>query len=419
MGAAQMAHSVLGDLRVVELADNPAGEMTGRVLAEWGAEVIKIEPLEGAPSRHTGPFSQKANAKGSLHFAYYNTSKQSLAIDVEQSAGRRLLEMALDRADIFIHTLGPSEASGLEMTAVKLSKYHRLVVCSITAFGKDGPWAEYKSSDLIALAAGGPLNSCGYDEPWLPPIRPGGNQGYHVANAFALNAILLGLLQRLLTGKGCFIDLAVHDCLAVTTEMANPYWFYTKSLVRRQTGRHASPIPTAPAVFRCGDGRYVYFMLITAEDKPWRNLVEWMDSKGLATDLTDPAYSDLQFRKENYPHIQEVLESFAAVLDADTFFREAQARGLPVGVIQAPEDLLADPHLRERRFFVSMADQDLGEVIYPGAPYRFTNLSFEMRGPAPRLGEHTDEILTRVMQLSATEINELKRSAVARGQPSR
>jgi benzylsuccinate CoA-transferase BbsE subunit len=262
-----------------------------------------------------------------------------------------------------------------------------LVVCALSPFGQEGPWAGYESSDLVALAAGGPLISCGYDDLEIPPIRPGGNQSAHVAASFAFNSILLALLQKQQTGHGEFIDAAMHDALAVTVEMSNPYWMYNRTLVRRQTCRHASPVLTQKAILRCADGRYVYFVLILAEQKPWEALLSMMESHDLAVDLLDPAYNDADFRRANYAHIHEIVETFASLVDAPTFFHEAQERGLPVGVIYAPEDHLDEPNLVARDFFVTV-EHPIGPVKYPGAPYRFSALECRIERRAPHLGEH-------------------------------
>ena len=144
------------------------------------------------------------------------------------------------------------------------------------------------------------------------------------------------------------IDLSVQEAAAVTVELANPYWFYPRGLVRRQTCRHAQPVMTQPAIFRCRDDRWVYFALILADEKPWRALVEWMDSEDLAVDLTDPAYDDLVHRQVNFHHVQDVVEVFFLLHDADDVYHEGQRRGLPIGVLNAPEDLYHDEHLDAR-----------------------------------------------------------------------
>jgi benzylsuccinate CoA-transferase BbsE subunit len=150
---------------------------------------------------------------------------------------------------------------------------------------------------------------------------------------------------------------------------------------------------TQPALFECADGRYVYFALILADQKPWATLVEWLASEGLDLDLADEVYLDVAHRQANFAHIQSIVEAFFLLKDAAAVYHEGQSRGLPIGILNAPEDLLDDDHLRARGFFVPVEHDGIGPVPYPGAPYRFSAMGPVATRPAPRLGEHTDEVL--------------------------
>jgi benzylsuccinate CoA-transferase BbsE subunit len=380
-------------LKVVEVAEDPGGELEGQLLAQMGAAVVKLEPPEGSPTRRVGPFAKgRQGPDTSLNFWFYNSGKKSVVADLATDVGMRRLHRQLAGADVFISTLQPARlaALGLDLKALTTA-YPRLIVLSVTAFGLTGPWKDYKSSDLVALAAGGPLNSCGYDDHSIPPIRPGGNQGYHTVASFAHIGVMLALLERQRTGFGQLVDVSMHEACAVNVELANPYWFYPKVNVQRQTCRHAQPSPTQPALFRCADDRFVYFALILADPKPWAALVAWMDSKGMAAQLTEPAYSELAYRQARFHEVQELVECFFLVQTAEEAYRDGQAAGLPIGVLNAPEDLFADEHLQARGFFQPVEHEDVGEVLYPGPIYRFSAFGEAPRRRAPKLGEHTDE----------------------------
>jgi crotonobetainyl-CoA:carnitine CoA-transferase CaiB-like acyl-CoA transferase len=381
-------------LKVVELAEDQGGEYAGRLLAEMGAEVLKIEPPDGAATRHVGPWAGgEESPDTSLNFWFYNSNKKSVILDVRTPDGLARLRGLLAEADVFVSTLQPKalKAIGLNLAAL-VEACPKLIVLSVTPFGLTGPWADYKSSDLTALAAGGPLNSCGYDDHSIPPIRPGGNQGYHTAASFAHIGVLLALIERQKTGRGQLVDVSMHEGLAVNVELANPYWFYPKVNVQRQTCRHAQPSPTQPALFRCADDRYVYYTLILSEQRSCDILVRWLDSKGMAAQLTEPEFSDITYRQENFCRIQDVVECFFLVHEAEQMYREGQAVGLPIGILNAPEDLFADEHLAARGFFVDVAHEGIGRVKYPGAAYRFTTMREVPRTRAPRLGEHSHEV---------------------------
>jgi benzylsuccinate CoA-transferase BbsE subunit len=382
-------------LKVIELANDPSGEMTGLQFVKLGAEVIKVEPPEGSPSRHAGPFiDDKPDPDRSLEYWYYNGGKRSVVIDLHSGGGRADLDRLIAAADVFVVAVHPRQlrALGLDLAAIAAT-HSRLIVVSITDFGLTGPWTEYQSSDLVALATSGLLITSGYDDHSIPPIRPGGNQAYHTAASFAHQSVLLGLLQRQQTGGGGLIDVSIQEAAAVTVELANPYWFYPRALVQRQTCRHAQPVPTQSAIFQCADERWVYFALILSDAKPWNALVEWMDSLDLAIDLKDPAYDELVHRQQNFPHIQDLVEVFFLVQDSSVVYHEGQKRGLPIGVLNAPEDLFDDEHLLARDFFQPVDEPGFGTVRMPAAAYRFSTMSTVAPQPAARLGENSAGVL--------------------------
>jgi crotonobetainyl-CoA:carnitine CoA-transferase CaiB-like acyl-CoA transferase len=387
-----------GGLTVVELSDDPSGEMTGLQLAKLGADVIKVEPPGGAPSRHAGPFvDDQPDPDRSLAYWFYNGGKRSVVLDLEGPEGMDGLTALLARADLFVIAVHPRRlrALGLDLGAVAAA-HPRLIVVSITDFGLTGPWADYLSSDLVALATSGLLITSGYDDHTIPPIRPGGNQAYHTAASFAHQALLLALLQRQQTGGGGLVDVSIQEAAGVTVELANPYWFYPRALVQRQTCRHAQPVPTQSAIFQCADDGWVYFALILSDPKPWNALVHWMDSLDLALDLLDAAYDDLTHRQQNFAHIQDLVEVFFLVQDSSDVYHEGQRRGLPIGVLNAPEDLFDDEHLVAREFFQPVDEPGFGTVRLPGAAYRFSTMSTVAPQPAARLGQDTADVLCSV-----------------------
>jgi crotonobetainyl-CoA:carnitine CoA-transferase CaiB-like acyl-CoA transferase len=390
--------SAFSGLRVVEIADDPAGEHTGKLLADLGATVIKIEPPTGAPSRSIGPFVEgQSGPDASLTFWTYNTSKRSVVLDADV-ADRAVRDQLIATADILITTAPPSglAAAGLDLAEL-VEANERLIALSVTAFGLTGPWAEYRSSDLVALAAGGLLNSCGYDDHTIPPIRPGGNQGYMTAASFAQCGVLLALIERQRSGRGQLVDVSMHEAIAVSGELANPYWFYPKALVKRQTGRHAQPVPTQPAIFSCLDGVYVYFALVLSDPKAWTATVAWMADLDLAVDLVDPRYREYAHRQAEFAHVQELLEVFFAVQDSATVYHEGQRRGLPIAPVLAPEEVLHDEHLHARNFFIELPlpTDPQRSAAFPGSAYQFSGFAARPTRP-PRLGEHTVQVLAEL-----------------------
>ena len=178
--------------------------------------MVKVEPPEGAPGRRIGPFADDVpDPERSLHFWYYNRGKRSVVLDVSDRCTSRLELRLLADADVVITSAAPARAAalGIEPRRRCRRRHPSLVVVSVTPFGLDGPWRDYVTSDLVSLAAGGPLMSCGYDDHSLPPIRPGGDQAAQTAAAFGHIGLLLALLERQRTGRGQVVDVSIHESL--------------------------------------------------------------------------------------------------------------------------------------------------------------------------------------------------------------
>lgn len=376
-------------LRVVELAQDPQGEMLGKLLADQGADVVKVEPPGGAAGRRIGPFlaGHDGDPDASLHFWSYNTSKSSVVLDTSSERGRAERAALIAGADVLITSDGPARlaADGLDLESL-VAAHPTLIAVSVSPYGLTGPWADRRTSDMVALAVGGILSSCGYDDHEIPPIRPGGNQAFQMAASFGHNGLLLALLERRRTGLGQLVDVSMHEAIAVSGELANPYWFYPRVLLQRQTCRHAQPTPTQPALFECADGVQVYFALILSDARTWSVLVEWLATLGMDLDLGEEKYLSLAYRQECFSYIQGILEAFFLLQDSATVCRDAQSRGLPLGPVLAPEQLLEDEHLVARGFFVPVELPTGGEAPFPGAPFRFSYAT-GTPGPPPRLGQ--------------------------------
>ena len=188
----------LQGLRVLELADEK-GQFCGKLLGDLGADVVKIEPPGGEPCRHVGPFLDDIpNPDRSLSFWYYNTSKRGITLNLATSDGRGLFKRLAAGADIILETFQPGHLASLELDYESLNEENSgLILCALTPFGQTGPWRDYRSSDLLHMAAGGEMASCGYDEvdaPNAPPIAPGGGNAWHMGCHFAYISIMAALV---------------------------------------------------------------------------------------------------------------------------------------------------------------------------------------------------------------------------------
>ena len=413
------ASGPLSGLRVLELADEK-GQFCGKLMADLGADVVKIEPPGGEATRSSGPFLDDIpHPDRSLSFWHYNTSKRGVTLDLEADEGRALFRRLVSTADVVLETFAPGYLASLGLSYDALSVADpKLIMCSLTSFGQSGPWRDYRSSDLLHLAAGGQMASSGYDDsdvPDAPPIAPGGGNAWHTGAHYAYIAIMAALVQRTVSGEGQYIDASVHDACALTTESAVASYIYRGEVLIRQTGRHHAANPTPSTQFRTKDGKYVNaFIGGRLEPAYVRRLAEWFDSHGLAGDLMDERYRDPEVVRENTRHIvQEVIPNFIANRTANEVYHEAQERGFSWGAVRAPDDLLDDGHLEDREFWTEVAHPELARTFtYPGGGAIFNASPWRISRRAPLVGEHNDEIFGGVLGLSREELARLADSGV-------
>src|SRR5882762_5258511 len=254
---------MLAGLRVIEITDERA-EYTGLLLAGLGAEIIKIEPPEGNATRRLGPFLEdQPGLERSLFFWNYNRNKKSVVLDLREGPAREHLLRLLGGADILLDAScgALNEALGLDRAALG-ARFPQLVTARMTPFGDDGPWADFKGSDLVHLALGGVMMNCGYDPDSsgrydTPPIAPQMWQAYHIAGEMSVIALLGALAHRLRTGEGQRLSLSIHEAVSMNTEVDLPNWIFLRQRHFRQTCRHSMPSTSLPALAQTRDGRYL------------------------------------------------------------------------------------------------------------------------------------------------------------------
>jgi crotonobetainyl-CoA:carnitine CoA-transferase CaiB-like acyl-CoA transferase len=287
---AQPLPGPLAGLRTLELADEK-GQFCGKLLGDLGADVVKIEPPGGEPSRHVGPFLDDIpHPERSLSFWYYNTSKRGITLNLDTSDGRQLFGRLAATSDVILETFRPGFLASLALDFESLHKQNSgLIMCALTPFGQTGPWRDYLSSDLLHMAA---MASSGYDEadaPNAPPIAPGGGNAWHMGGHFAYIAIMAALVHRAVSGQGQYIDASIHEACALTTEAAIANYVYRGEVLRRQTGRHHAAGPTPRTQFRAQDGAYVCALVGGRLNPRYvSELADLLDGYGMAGDLMVP-----------------------------------------------------------------------------------------------------------------------------------
>jgi crotonobetainyl-CoA:carnitine CoA-transferase CaiB-like acyl-CoA transferase len=404
----------LTGIRVIEVA-GPEGEWCGKLLADMGAEVIKVEPPSGDAGRAIGPFvDDQPDPDRSLFFWHYNTSKRSVTLDVESADGRRILRQLIDGADVLLETLPPSRAAALGLDYETLSATNpRLIQAALTPFGQTGPYVDagYQTTDLVSMALGGPMQSCGYDlvDGELPPVRPGQYHSYHTGSHYACIGILAALWERDVSGHGQYLDISAHASLAVTVEFASTFWEYDRKVIRRQTGRHAGQQPTARTQHMAADGKYVNIGL-PYQQAAWEKLSAYLQENGMAEGLPLDELNDQQKRFQMGSVLMDILQVLTSSLTSTELFHLGQSMGMTWGAVRQPEDWLSDPHAADRGFFVEVEHPELHRAItYPGAPYKFNGSPWAISRRAPLLGEDNAAVYAG-LGLSPEDLTALRES---------
>ncbi|MCL0102217.1 CoA transferase [Dehalococcoidia bacterium] len=383
------------------------GEYTGKVLAGLGADIIKVEPPEGNSTRRIGPFlDNDPHPDRSLHFWHYNFGKRGLTLDLLQHSDQaRFLDLAR-QADIFLETTpkGYLETQGITFDTLRDAN-PGLIWVRLTAFGDDGPWSNFKGSDLVHLALGGVMMNTGYDpDPItkrydLPPIAPQMFHAYHVAGQQTVIATIGALLYQQATGKGQFLSTSIHEAVSKNTETDMPSWIYQKQPYMRQTCRHAAATLTPRSLALTKDGRHI--MARSLSPRP-EALFEFLDAYGCADDLLDEKYKDAEYLRqpEVDRHINDVTHRFVIQCNFEGPWHEAQQRGQIWAPARKPEENLPDPQWAARDTYFEVEHPELAKSFtYIGAPWIDAQEPWRQGPRAPLLGENNGKTFNTKIEL--------------------
>ncbi len=388
--------AALSGLRILDLS-NYRGQFCGRLLADMGADVIKVEPPGGDEARTIGPFvDDVAHRDRSLFFWFYNLNKRSITLDLRHPRGAELLLQLARGADLVIESFAPGtmDAIGLGWAALHAAN-PALILLSIAPFGQFGPYRDFDADDTMLAALGGMLYVNGW--PGHTPVRPWGLQAYHSSAYYAAIAALCALFARDRDHTGQWIDLSMQEATAAAVEHVAGSYFGEGRIEPRRGTLHWS------RYFRVGKCRDGFIMHCSLGD--WTSLVEWVASDGKAQDLTGSEWDDVQYRAIHAEHLFDVLDAWVAGYNRDELLERAQTLRLPYATVRNPEALLDDEQLAARGYFVEVEHPELGRKFrYPGAPYVFNASPWEVRRRPPLTGEHTGEILRDELGLGADEL---------------
>lgn len=388
----------LDGLRILDFTRVLAGPMATALLADLGAEVIKIEPPQGDDYRSIGPME---NGESAL-FTVMNRNKKSLVLDLKSPDAVRVVHELAMQVDVVVENFRPGVAERLGIGPATLRQLNpALVYVSISGFGQTGPLAHRPAYDIVVQAMSGLMEATG--DPDGPPTLVGEAVSDVVAGLFASWSTLAALLQTRRTGVGQHVDVAMFDTTLAFLATSVARYLFTGRPARRVGNRH--PLSAPFGVYAAADG---HFALAVLNEKLFAMLAQTMDQPGLAQ---ESRFASDELRSANEPALRTAIETWAAALGVDEVIRRLEQGGVPAAPIWNIEQALASPQAIERGLLTAVTDEALPGLRLPTQPVRFGGAAPNRAERAPRLGEHTDEVLgalgygpNRLEQLAASGV---------------
>ncbi len=409
---------LLSHYRALDLTDEK-GMLCGKILADLGMDVIKVEPPGGDPARNLGPFyHNQPDPEKSLFWFALNMNKRGITLNLNSEDGRQIFKRLIPQVDLIIESFPVGFLGRLGLSYRELSQINGTVVmASITGFGQTGPYRDFKAPDIVCMAMGGEMNLTG--DPDRPPLRIGVPQTYFHGGGEAAIACLGALWHRERTGEGQYIDVSAQDSVAWLGFYNQAVWDLSRLNITRQGGQRVIGHGIKfRFLFPCADG-FVSFLAIGGETRAesQRKLVEWMDREGLADDFIKnfdwATHSVLKVTGELTEKMSQIFRRFFLTKTKKELFDFAIQNGCLLAPINTTEDIVKNEHFQARGFWVEVEHPELNSAItYPGFPYSFSEASCKVMRRAPLIGEHNCEVLGQELGLTPDELITLKSGGI-------
>ncbi len=375
----------LAGIKVVDLSRFIAGPYCTMKLGDMGAEVIKIEtPERGDDSRALGPPFLNGE---SAYYMSFNRNKKSVTLNMREEKGKEILRKLISEADVFIENfrIGVTEKMGLTYDDVKKIK-EDIIYCSVTGYGHNSPYREKPSFDVMIQGEAGLMSITGF--PDGPPQRVGVAIADLLGGFHAVEGILLALLVRNQTGKGQFVDVSLMDSIiSILTYQAGNF-LATGEVPQRVGNRH--PMITPYESFETKDG---YVIFAVGNQRLWENFIKVLGREDLNE---DPRFADMKSRNQNPAELKEILEEITRTKNTDEWVEIMEKEGVPCGRIRTLDQVLTDPHVDVREMVLEKEHPTAGMIKLTGVPTKLSLTPGEVSAVPPTLGQHTDEVLSKL-----------------------
>jgi len=389
------------NIKVLDLSRVLAGPFCSMILADMGADVIKIEmPGRGDDSRSFPPFK---NGR-SLYYINLNRGKRSMTLNLKHPEGKRIFKELVKRCDVLIENFRPGTMEKLGLGYEVLKRLNpRLIYASISGFGRTGPYRTRPGYDIIGQAMGGLLSVTGW--PDSPPTRVGTAIGDILSALFCCIGILVALKVRERTGRGQLIDVSLVDSVFASLENIPQKYFVEGEVPTRIGNRYEFVYPYD--TFKTIDG---WVVIAVANDAIWKRFVSASGLKHLAHDGRFATNAD---RVKNHEALKGEIEKWTSKHSSSEIVDLLNRSGVPASQIYTIRDVIEDPHIAiARRMIIEMAHPIIGSVKLLGSPIKMSETNPQPRGLAPELGEHTEEILREMLGMRGEEIKSLRRKGI-------
>lgn len=389
----------LAGITILDLSRILAGPYCTMMLADLGAEVLKVEPPYGDDARRWGPPFVSGE---STYFIAVNRGKKSLCVNLKQPAGRELLHRLVGQADVLVENFRPGALGRLGFGYQELKKKHpALIYCSISGYGHTGPLSERPGYDAVMQGEGGWMALTG--EPDGPPLKVGASLADIFTGVMAAQGIQAALYQRTRTGGGQKIDVALFDSVLATLCYQAQEFLITGKEPRRLGNRHPSLSPYE--TFQTGDG---YLILGVGNDLLWQRFCRAVGRP----DLDQARFKTNALRVENHRELRALLDALFRSAPTRDWLGKLEPAGIPVGQVRSVPEVFQNPQVRARRMLLEVDHPTVGRMRMTGNPIKMTGVGEAEALPPPVLGQHTEEILRERLKMDPKEIEALKEQGV-------